>query len=73
MDKIETDICIVGTIPVGLFAVFEADLLKIRCHLIDGIPQIGGQLSESYPKKPIYDIPGYPEINAQELVDNLHK
>jgi thioredoxin reductase (NADPH) len=73
MDKIETDICIVGAGPVGLFAVFEAGLLKMRCHLVDAIPQIGGQLSEIYPKKPIYDIPGYPEINAQELVDNLHK
>jgi thioredoxin reductase (NADPH) len=73
MDKIETDICIVGAGPVGLFAVFEAGLLKMHCHLVDAIPQIGGQLSEIYPKKPIYDIPGYPEINAQELVDNLHK
>jgi thioredoxin reductase (NADPH) len=73
MDKIETDICIVGAGPVGLFAVFEAGLLKMRCHLVDAIPQIGGQLSEIYPKKPIYDIPGYPEINAQELVDNLYK
>ena len=73
MSKIETDICIIGAGPVGLFAVFEAGLLKMRCHLVDAIPQIGGQLSEIYPKKPIYDIPGYPEINAQELVDNLHK
>jgi thioredoxin reductase (NADPH) len=73
MDKIETDICIVGAGPVVLFAVFEAGLLKMHCHLVDAIPQIGGQLSEIYPKKPIYDIPGYPEINAQELVDNLHK
>ena len=73
MNKVETDICIIGAGPVGLFAVFEAGLLKMRCHLVDAIPQIGGQLSEIYPKKPIYDIPGYPEINAQELVDNLHK
>jgi thioredoxin reductase (NADPH) len=73
MDKIETDICIIGAGPVGLFAVFEAGLLKMRCHLVDAIPQIGGQLSEIYPKKPIYDIPGYPEVNAQELVDNLQK
>ena len=73
MYKVETDICIIGAGPVGLFAVFEAGLLKMRCHLVDAIPQIGGQLSEIYPKKPIYDIPGYPEINAQELVDKLHK
>lgn len=69
----ETDICIIGAGPVGLFAVFEAGLLKMRCHLVDVLPQIGGQLSEIYPKKPIYDIPGFPEINAQELVDNLRK
>jgi thioredoxin reductase (NADPH) len=70
---ITTDICIIGAGPVGLFAVFEAGLLKMRCHLIDALPQIGGQLSEIYPQKPIYDIPGYPTINAQELVDNLKK
>jgi thioredoxin reductase (NADPH) len=70
---ITTDICIIGAGPVGLFAVFEAGLLKMRCHLIDALPQVGGQLSEIYPQKPIYDIPGYPEIKAQELVDNLMK
>ncbi|UFH53151.1 NAD(P)/FAD-dependent oxidoreductase [Spirosoma sp. KNUC1025] len=68
---ITTDICIIGAGPVGLFAVFEAGLLKMRCHLIDALPQVGGQLSEIYPQKPIYDIPGYPAINAQTLVDNL--
>jgi thioredoxin reductase (NADPH) len=68
---ITTDICIIGAGPVGLFAVFEAGLLKMRCHLIDYLPQVGGQLSEIYPQKPIYDIPGYPEVKAQELVDNL--
>lgn len=70
---INTDICIIGAGPVGLFAVFEAGLLKMRCHLIDALPQIGGQLSEIYPHKPIYDIPGYPTVNAQELVDNQLK
>jgi thioredoxin reductase (NADPH) len=70
---ISTDIAIIGAGPVGLFAVFEAGLLKMRCHLIDFLPQAGGQLSEIYPKKPIYDIPGFPTINAQELVDNLMK
>ncbi|WP_304063483.1 NAD(P)/FAD-dependent oxidoreductase [Pedobacter glucosidilyticus] len=69
--QISTDICIIGAGPVGLFAVFEAGLLKMRCHLVDVLPQVGGQLSEIYPQKPIYDIPGYPEIKAQELVDNL--
>ncbi|MFA6058392.1 MAG: NAD(P)/FAD-dependent oxidoreductase [Taibaiella sp.] len=68
---IQTDIAIIGAGPVGLFAVFEAGLLKMRCHLIDYLPQIGGQLSEIYPKKPIYDIPGYPSVLAQELIDNL--
>lgn len=68
-----TDIAIIGAGPVALFAVFECGLLKMRCHLIDYLPQAGGQLSEIYPKKPIYDIPGYPTILAQELVDNLLK
>jgi len=71
--KVSTDLCIIGAGPVGLFAVFEAGLLKMRCHLVDVLPQPGGQLSEIYPKKPIYDIPGYPEVKAQELVDNLIK
>lgn len=70
---LQTDICVIGAGPVGLFAVFEAGLLKMRCHLVDVLPQIGGQLSEIYPKKPIYDIPGFPEIKAGELVDNLYK
>lgn len=70
---ITTDIAIIGAGPVGLFAIFEAGLLKMRCHLIDYLPQVGGQLSEIYPKKPIYDIPGYPSVLAQELVENLMK
>ncbi|MDZ4749429.1 MAG: NAD(P)/FAD-dependent oxidoreductase [Saprospiraceae bacterium] len=73
MGVIKTDILIIGTGPVGLFAVFEAGLLKMRCHLIDVLPQIGGQLIEIYPKKPIYDIPGCPMILASDLVDNLKK
>lgn len=70
---ITTDIAIIGAGPVGLFAIFEAGLLKMRCHLIDYLTQPGGQLSEIYPKKPIYDIPGCPNILAQELIDNLLK
>jgi len=70
---ITTDIAIIGTGPVGLFAIFETGLLKLRCHLIDYLPQAGGQLTEIYPKKPIYDIPGFPTIQAQELIDNLLK
>lgn len=68
---IQTDILIIGAGPCGLFTVFEAGLVKLRCHLVDALPQPGGQLSEIYPKKPIYDIPGYPSILAQELVNNL--
>lgn len=68
---ITTDIIIIGAGPVGIFTVFEAGLLKLRCHLIDSLPQPGGQLTEIYPKKPIYDIPGYPTIDAGELVDRL--
>jgi thioredoxin reductase (NADPH) len=70
---ITTDIAIVGAGPVALFAIFEAGLLKMRCHLIDYLPQVGGQLSEIYPKKPIYDIPGFPSVLAQDLIDNLVK
>jgi thioredoxin reductase (NADPH) len=70
---IQTDILIIGAGPVGLFTVFEAGLLKMRCHLIDALPQVGGQLTEIYPKKPIYDIPGYPSILAGDLVKNLMK
>jgi thioredoxin reductase (NADPH) len=73
MIMITTDILIIGAGPVGLFAVFEAGLLKMRCHLVDALPQVGGQLSEIYPRKPIYDIPGFPEVQAQDLVDNLLK
>ena len=68
---IETDILIIGAGPCGLFTVFEAGLLKLRCHLVDALPQAGGQLTEIYPKKPIYDIPGFPEILAGDLIDNL--
>ncbi len=68
---IETDILIIGAGPTGLFAVFEAGLLKLKCHIIDGLPQPGGQLSELYPKKPIFDIPGFPSILAGDLITNL--
>lgn len=72
-NPITTDIIIIGAGPVGLFTIFEAGLLKLHCHLIDALPQPGGQLSEIYPKKPIYDIPGFPYILAGELSDNLLK
>lgn len=68
---IETDIIIIGAGPVGLFTVFEAGLLKLKCHLIDSLAQPGGQCSEIYPKKPIYDIPGFPSVLAGDLIQNL--
>ena len=68
---IQTDIIIIGAGPVGLFTVFEAGLLKLRCHLIDSLPQPGGQCSEIYPKKPIYDIPAQPFILAGDLTEQL--
>jgi len=68
---IKTDILIVGAGPCGLFTVFEAGLLKLRCHLVDSLGQPGGQLTEIYPKKPIYDIPGLPSVLAGDLVENL--
>ena len=71
MGKIETDILIIGAGPVGLFAVFEAGLLGLKCHIIDALAKPGGQCAEIYPKKPIYDIPGMPEVMAGDLIDNL--
>ena len=68
---IKTDIIVIGAGPTGLFAVFEAGLLKLKCHLIDSLPKAGGQCTEIYPKKPIYDIPSRPEILAGDLVDQL--
>jgi thioredoxin reductase (NADPH) len=68
---ITTDILIIGAGPTGLFAVFEAGLLQLKCHLIDALGEAGGQCIELYPKKPIYDIPGFPEVLAGDLVGNL--
>ena len=70
---IQTDCVIVGAGPCGLFQVFELGLLDIRAHVIDALPIPGGQCAELYPDKPIYDIPAYPVIGAQELVNNLLK
>ena len=69
--KIETDILVIGAGPVGLFTVFEAGLLGLKCTLIDNLDKVGGQCSELYPEKPIYDIPGVPFQTAQEHVDAL--
>jgi thioredoxin reductase (NADPH) len=70
-DHIETDVVIIGAGPVGLFAVFELGLLDIKAHLVDILPMAGGQCAELYPEKPIYDIPGFPVVTGQGLVDNL--
>ena len=70
-ERIETDVVIVGAGPVGLFAVFELGLLDIKAHLVDILPKVGGQCAELYPEKPIYDIPGFPIITGQGIVDNL--
>ena len=69
--KFETDILVIGAGPVGLFTVFEAGLLGLRCTLIDNLDKVGGQCSELYPEKPIYDIPGVPSQTAQEHVNAL--
>ena len=70
-EMIETDVVIVGAGPVGLFAVFELGLLDLKCHLIDILDRPGGQCTELYPEKPIYDIPGYPLITGQQLTEKL--
>ena len=70
-DVIKTDMVIIGAGPVGLFAVFEAGLLGMKCHLVDNLDKIGGQCAELYPEKPIYDIPAVPRCTGQELVDSL--
>src|SRR5689334_8807846 len=68
---VQTDCVIVGAGPCGLFQVFELGLLDLKAHVIDALPKAGGQCTELYPDKPIYDIPAYPVIGAQQLVDNL--
>ena len=71
--KIETDALIIGAGPCGLFQVFELGLLGIDSVLIDSLPTIGGQCTELYPDKPIYDIPGIPVCTGEELIENLSK
>ncbi|HEX4533974.1 MAG TPA: NAD(P)/FAD-dependent oxidoreductase, partial [Rhizomicrobium sp.] len=71
MTAIETDIAIIGAGPIGLFAVFELGLLDLKAHLVDILDRPGGQLTELYPEKPIYDIPGLPVVTGQELADRL--
>src|SRR6185437_4276475 len=67
----QTDVAIIGAGPVGLFAVFECGMLDMRCHVFDALDIAGGQCAALYPEKPIYDIPGYPRIDAADLIDRL--
>ncbi|HSC18655.1 MAG TPA: NAD(P)/FAD-dependent oxidoreductase [Rhizomicrobium sp.] len=67
----ETDVAILGAGPIGLFAVFELGLLDLKAHLVDILDRAGGQCTELYPDKPIYDIPGLPVVSGQELTDRL--
>src|ERR1700761_5536283 len=71
VNRVETDIAIIGAGPIGLFAVFELGLLDLKAHLVDILDRPGGQLTELYPEKPIYDIPGLPIVTGQELADRL--
>jgi thioredoxin reductase (NADPH) len=68
---IQTDVVIIGAGPAGIFQVFELGLLDIHAHVVDSLPRVGGQCGELYPEKPIYDIPAYPVIGAQELINRL--
>ena len=67
----ETDVAIIGAGPVGLFAIFECGMLRMRTHVIDTLDMLGGQCAALYPEKPIYDVAGHPAIEAQELVHKL--
>ena len=71
MKKTYIDVLVIGAGPVGLFSVFELGQLGIKSCVIDSLDIIGGQCSSLYPEKPIYDIPAYPKISGQELIDNL--
>ncbi|MBM5782087.1 MAG: NAD(P)/FAD-dependent oxidoreductase [Pelagibacterales bacterium] len=69
----KTDLVIIGAGPTGLFSIFEAGMLKIKCHVIDSLEVIGGQCQALYPEKPIYDIPAHPSILASELIEKLEE
>lgn len=70
---VETEVAIVGAGPAGLFAVFECGMLGLRCHVVDSLEDIGGQCSALYPEKPIYDIPGFPRVEAGVLIAHLEQ
>lgn len=66
-----TDVVIIGAGPVGLFAIFECGMMRMKCHVIDALDSVGGQCAALYPEKPIYDIPGFPSISGEDLINNL--
>ena len=70
-EKVIKDVAIIGAGPVGLFAIFECGMLGFSAHVIDSLPEIGGQCTALYPEKPIYDIPGFPSVQAEDLIHNL--
>lgn len=70
---VSTDVVIIGAGPVGLFAVFECGMLKLKCHVIDALDMIGGQCTALYPEKPIYDIPAHPQVTGADLIENLRQ
>ena len=72
-DSIHTDVVIIGAGPVGLFAIFECGMLKMKCHVIDALDMVGGQCTALYPEKPIYDIPAHPTIIGADLIKNLEE
>ena len=67
----QTDVVIIGAGPIGLFAVFQCGMMKLKCHVIDSLPTLGGQCNALYPTKTIYDIPGFYKISGKTLIDNL--
>lgn len=69
--RFETDAVVIGAGPVGLFAVFQLGMLGIKAHVVDALDEVGGQCTALYPEKPIYDIPGFPKIDAGDLITNL--
>lgn len=68
---VQTDVAIIGAGPAGLFAIFQCGMLGLQCHVMDALPEIGGQCTALYPEKPIYDIAGFPKIAAGDLIVNL--
>ncbi|MCC7037789.1 MAG: NAD(P)/FAD-dependent oxidoreductase, partial [Alphaproteobacteria bacterium] len=69
----KTDVVIIGAGPVGLFAIFECGMLKMKCHVIDSLEHVGGQCTALYPEKPIFDIPALPSVQAGELIARLEE